>query len=105
VLCVALMYALSAFLLIRCALKCENVENYLTVYGETQIRCCGNTGDEVTKVVSTKITKQTVMRSNDVLIALKTLAVQTGKTQDEVMRAAIESYLMQKGALQKKDRP
>lgn len=52
-----------------------------------------------------KTTKQTVCLGTDVLIALKTLAVQTGKTQDEVMRAAIESYLMQKGALQKKDRP
>lgn len=42
-----------------------------------------------------KTTKQTVVLGCDTLIALKTLAVKTGKTQGEIMTAAIEHYLRQ----------
>lgn len=44
-----------------------------------------------------KTTKQTVTLSVETLIALKTLSVKTGKTQGEIMTAAIEQYLKQHG--------
>lgn len=44
-----------------------------------------------------KTTKQTVTLSFETLIALKTHSVKSGKTQDEIMRAAIEQYLKQHG--------
>jgi predicted DNA-binding protein len=40
-------------------------------------------------------TKQTVTLTIETLIALKTLAVRTGKTQGEIMTTAIEQYLRQ----------
>lgn len=45
--------------------------------------------------VETKMTRQTVQITTDTLIALKTLSVISGKTQDEIMRTAIEEYLRQ----------
>jgi len=46
----------------------------------------------------TKITKQTVALDVTTLIELKTMAVRTGKTQGEIMTAAIEQYLRQHGS-------
>jgi predicted DNA-binding protein len=42
-----------------------------------------------------EMTKQTVTLNHETLILLKTLAVRTGKTQGEIMTAAIEEYLKQ----------
>lgn len=47
--------------------------------------------------IKVTMTKQTVCQSQEVLIALKTVAVHTGETQDAITCRAIEQYLIAEG--------
>lgn len=68
----------------------------LRVYCVTEPRSNGYTEEQkMPNPTQQRTTKQTVTLTCDTLIALKTLAVKTGKTQGEIMTAAIEQYLRQ----------